>query len=146
MEVGGPFVLVTDIAVTNASAGTPAAVNGIRFNDDGSFDEIEGTTTTPTFTQIHSGEWWTDEPASGIGSDYDIRCQSIDADGPWDTQAAVVGTYVGLDTSPIWRIEAAGGKAGPNTKRITATMQIRLGVSPFTVLATFELRCTAIRT
>lgn len=136
--VGGPFVIVTDFSTFESLAGTPVAVSGARYNSDGSIDEIEGRDFSETYTQIHTGEWWSDEPDSGIGSDYDIRCQSIDANGPWDTQPASVGTYVGLNTNPIWRVQAAGGKSGPNNKLITATMQIRLGVSPFTLLVTFE--------
>lgn len=138
-----PFVNVTDIVTSNTT--TAICISGARFNDDGSIDEISGVLNTRIYTQIHTGEWWSGEPEVTIGDDYDIRCLSIDADGPWNVEPAVVGTYVGLDTDPEWAVNAQGGKIGANTKVITATMQIRLGVSPFTILDTFELDCTAER-
>lgn len=142
-SAAAPQVIVTDIVTSNTAL--LIAYSGARFNDNGSIDEISGVLNTKIFTPIHAGEWWSAEPEVAIGNDYDIRCQSIDLNGPWNEEAAIVGTYVGLDTNPFWGIHAVAGKIGANTKLITATMQIRLGVSPFTVLDTFELDCTAER-
>jgi hypothetical protein len=144
--VGGA-VSVTDIVVANnALSGPPGTPSGVRFNDDGSIDEIEGTQQALIYTQIHSGEWWTGEPDAGIGASYDVRCLSLTS-GSWDVQAAVVGTYVGIDTAPEWKEVRTGGKGGegPGTDVCIAQFQIRLGSSPFTVLATFEVDARATK-
>lgn len=53
-------------------------------------------------TQYVTGEWWDVEPDTGVGADYDVRCESIFAGSAWDTQPASVGTWIQMSSDRIW--------------------------------------------
>ena len=165
---GAGSVVCTDIEVHNTGQGIAGAHAGARFNDDGSIDQITDTTGS-TFTALgfddtgfhdnadvstggevdHSGEWWTANPELIIGESYQIRVASM-AVGTFNgfNDPGAVGTWVDIDTAPRFSCTRDGGKggSGPGTTQATGNMEIRLKASPFTVLATFTLRCISHRT
>jgi len=120
---------------------------GARFNRDGSIDLVEGLIPTQVYTQIHAGEWWTNETDADIGDQYQVRCQSVTTGSPdtvWSQQAAAVGTYVTLSSAREWHVHAIVQK-NPNTKSITvSSFQIRHAIS-LVVLDTFNVSVTSIR-
>ena len=141
-------VVATDFDTDEVlSGGAVPVVSGVRFNPLGNVDEISGRSGgAQIFTNIHPGEWWSEEPTVGIGADYDIRCEALTS-GTWSLEAAAVGTYVNMSAERVWRVDAlGGGKSPPNSKQCVADFQIRLAVSPFTVLASFEVDSRAEKT
>lgn len=149
-EFYGGFVTVTNITESNTQAGTPAAVCGVRFNRDGSIDVVKGRVAAETFTAIHAGEWWNNEPDSDIGDRYQVRCASVTTGDPntlWSpgAEAAPVGTYITMSSGRIWQVNAPGAK-NPGFKAITvSSFEIR-HVTEQVVLDTFNVSVTATRT
>jgi len=145
-EFFGGFVTVTNI--TESHTDSNVTICSIRFNRDGSIDVGKGSGSA-SYSQIHAGEWWSNEPNQfDIGDFYEIRCQSVTTGSPdlvWNfAEAAAVGTYIGMTASREWGVNAQGGKIGPNTKSITvSSFQIR--VNGGAVQDTFNISVTAIR-
>lgn len=129
---------ITDIAVESINLGLNAVHSGTRFNNDGSIDEVGPSPTT--FTKIHPGEWWGDEPEADIGTLYEIRCVSL-INGTWSLQPAAVGTWVDIDTAPVWRVTVLA-MTSPSSKSCDANFAIRRK-SDNEVLGTFTVSARA---
>lgn len=164
--LSGGEVSVTDIEVHNTGQAVVGAFAGVRFNNDGSIDQITDGTGT-TFTALgdddtgyhdnadvstggevnHSTEWWTANPETDIGTLYQFRVQSEDTGTLNGFNDGGTGTYVDISTAPRIATNRTGGKGGDGagTTACTCTCQIRLKASPFTVLATFTVRCISHR-
>ncbi len=147
VALSGGRVAVTNITESHSDINT--AECGIRFNADGSIEVGKGTGFSPVYTSIHPREWWTKEPATGIGNNYQVRCASVTTGSPdllWSDQAAAIGTYITMSAGRVWTVRAQGGKIGPNTKSITvSSFQIR-NLTSLLVMDTFNISVTAIRT
>ena len=145
-EFFGGFVTVTDLTVSHSDINT--AHSGVRFNRDGSIDEITGTGVTFFYTQIHTGEWWSAEPRTDIGDFFEVRCASVTTGDPdliWFREAAAIGTYIGMTAGREWFCQALGGKIGANTDEITVS-SFEIRVNGGAVQDTFNVSATAIRT
>jgi len=109
---------------------TPVSRSGVRFNDNGQLQEDAGT-----FNLILPGEWHGDEPSSGRGSIYDVRCASLTS-GTWTNEGAAVGTWITMAGSPEWNVITG------TTKQCVAVFEIGLaGVD--TAIITFTVDATA---
>jgi hypothetical protein len=136
---GGGSVLLTNLTISFNSVHPTFA--RARFNNDGSIDE--NGTEVGDFAQVHSGEWWTNEPDGSIGDDYEVRLASVSV-GVFDVVSAAVGTWITLDADRIYG-EQRAGKEGPGTDTATGVIEIGLdGVE--SALDSMTLMCTAIST
>ena len=96
--------------------------SGVAFNVDGEcYDVGPGVLIRTIFT---SGEWWSDEPDTGIGSSYDVRCASIVGGTTWSFQAATVGTWIQMSSERVWRCTVTA-MASPSTRSCTGSFEIR---------------------
>lgn len=77
-----------------------AIYSGIRFNADGTVDEI-GPLILGTTAYLPNSVWCSVH-TTAIGSDYEIRCNSV-ISGAWDLQALTVGTWGNMGTARTWR-------------------------------------------
>ena len=138
-SVGTPVLTGESIEFgTPLGGGTIRA--GIRFNDNGSIDE-HGPGATD-YTAIDPGEWWSNEPETGIGSSYEVRFLSTGKTGTWTTSAAADDTWVAISSAPQWHVLVAA-KSSPDTKACSGTFEIRLAGSG-SALASAFYSCTAL--
>lgn len=86
--------------------GTGACWAKFRFNADGSYDA--GGPGAATYVQVNPGQWYPNEPVSGVGTYYGVQCESIYQAGPWDTQAASVGDWIRMDVARTWSMTLGG--------------------------------------
>jgi hypothetical protein len=84
-----------------------------RFNADGSYDA--GGPGPTTYVQVNPGEWYPNEPYSGVGAYYGVQCESIYQAGPWDTQAASIGDWIRMDAARTWAMTRGGMTPGTST-------------------------------
>ena len=95
--------------------------SGVSFAVDGeAFDLGPGIGTLNIFT---SGEWWSDEPDTGIGSSYDVRQASLTS-GSWSLQAATVTTWIAMSTNRVWRCTVTA-MASPALNQAQGVFEIR---------------------
>jgi hypothetical protein len=98
------------------------AVNaGVTFNVDGECYDLGSALGGRTI--FTSGEWWPDEPDTGIGSSYDIRQASLTT-GAWNVQAATVTTWVQISVERIWRCNVTAMSA-PNVSSASGVFEVR---------------------
>lgn len=116
----GVIQVTSPVAASHTVSGAITSA-GIVFQTDGGLDEVGPGAAD--FTAHNSGEYWSAEPASGIGASYDVRCASISS-GSWDFAAAATGTWVNMGTQRLWRIQVTAMES-PASQSITASFEIR---------------------
>jgi len=94
---------------------------GVTFNVDGECYDMGPALADRTI--FVAGEWWPDEPDTGIGSSYDIRQASLFT-GTWTQQAATVGTWVQISVERIWRCNVTAMSA-PNVSSASGSFEVR---------------------
>ena len=96
--------------------------SGVAWGVDGdALDLGPGIGDTTIFT---SGEWWSDEPDTGIGSSYDVRQASLTS-GSWSFQAATVTTWIAMSSERVWRCTVAA-MASPALNQAQGVFEVRL--------------------
>lgn len=91
---------------------------GVTFQTNGNVTRIGDTGTIP------DDEWWTTQPETDIGLDYDVRYTSIT--GSWNLSAAALNVWIQISAARTWRISVAS-KASPSLKSISnVSFEIRL--------------------
>lgn len=94
---------------------TGPVTSGLIFNRDGSVDwNNDGSITA-------RGSWWTGEPETEIGDDFEVRALSAGKVGTWTAAAAADDTWVDMSTARTWSVT----RAGVGLKTTTATFEIR---------------------
>lgn len=138
--VAGGFVNQPNITEEESFSGQQVEC-GIRFQQLGDSDEIDKDGNT--IFRV-SGEWWSEEPETGIGNDYDIRCASMNGGTLWDIQAAAVGTWINIGAGRNWAMLRTFGKGqeGVGSDHASGNMEIR-DVATETVQASFVMDITA---
>lgn len=98
------------------TAGTADA--RISFENDG---ELKGVKLNGTDLD-YTGEWWSLEPESGIGSSYAARYLS-GGSGVWDTSAAAVNNWITISTTRQWGVTrtATGSESANATFEVGPT-------------------------
>lgn len=104
---GGAVKLSTAWNLQSYSAGLLTTC-GITFNSDGSLTPIYNDTSDLP----DADNWWTDNPETGVGDDYEVAVTSITT-GAFNVGAAV-GTYVRLDVNRTWSVRVTA-KQAPDT-------------------------------
>jgi hypothetical protein len=101
-------------------------------------------TTTISFTNTRDLSLGADEApidpfwlSAGSASDYDIRVTPLT--GTFSSGSASTGTWLNLGTTRSWNV----AKLVVGSKTCTATYEIRMAASPFTVLGTATISITA---
>jgi hypothetical protein len=68
-----------------------------------------------------SGEWWDNEPVTGVGDFYEVRALSTGKTGTWSSQAASDDTWITITSTRQWKVT----KGSPNgSKTTTATFEV----------------------
>jgi hypothetical protein len=71
--------------------------------------------------QEQAGEWFDNEPISGVGDFYEVRSLSTGKTGTWSSQAASDDTWITITSTRQWKVI----KAAPNgSKTCTATFEV----------------------
>lgn len=161
----GTVGVANDIEVHSTTASPAGCFSGIRFNSDGTMDEIsDGSGSTysalgsdntgyhdnsdvSTGGEIdHTGEWYSAGPAAGVGSSFDISMTINTGTFGGINDLGVSVAWFSLGTSREVATTRDGGKGGlgAGTTRATATVQIRNSTT-LTVLTTFDIDCISHR-
>jgi hypothetical protein len=98
-----------------------ACFAGVTFNVDGECYDLGSALAGRTI--FTSGEWWPDEPDTGIGSSYDVRQASLTS-GAWNAQAASVTTWVQISVERIWRCNVLA-MSSPDVSAAAGVFEIR---------------------
>jgi hypothetical protein len=93
--------------------------SGITFGPNGQCYDLGPNLGDRTI--ITSGEWWSGEPDTGIGANYDVRYTSLSGTA-WDFQEASINTWVNCSTEAKYRTVVT--IMNPGTKSTTATFEI----------------------
>lgn len=141
-EIGGE-VVQTDIVVSQTLADATCQ-SGVFFQSFGDTDQIRYDGNP--LALLPTGEWWSDEPETSIGDDYDVRCVSM-VSGIWSVAAAGVGVWINIGAGQIWKKRRVWGKGGDNegSSNAKGNFEIRDAVT-LVVQATFTVDATAIIT
>ena len=137
-KVFGGDVVVTDPTNVSSFSSTVFCTSGFRFQTDGGLDEIGPA--IGNITAINAGEWWDREPQALVGSDFRVRCVSLNS-GSWFVQAAGVGAWVRMDVQRDWRVIVTA-MASPDVESVSAEFEIA-GWPDGAVEATFTLTAEA---
>lgn len=114
---------------------------GFAFDTDGTLYDVGPGALDRTL--LDADEWWPNRPVTGIGSSYDVRCESIVGLGQsWDFQPAAVGTWITITEERAWRVTVTAMDA-PVDDSVFAIFEIRKTGGDGTVLATAQLNATA---
>src|SRR5690554_1310640 len=102
----GGQVQQSNVSAASSVPSGPSAAS-VTFRSDGQ------ATSSGNVASSHpiSGEWWSQEPQTGIGAQYEIRC--VSADGSFTGQAAPIGTWVDMSSNRLWSVTR--GQVGPGT-------------------------------
>jgi hypothetical protein len=111
---GGGVVVLTNHSVTDVDVGA-SATSGVRFVTDGTLEEREGGSYFAVAGS--SGEWWSEEPISGIGSTHEVRALSAGKTGTWSASGAADNVWATLSSNREWNVFEDGG--GINTASAT---------------------------
>lgn len=136
---GGSVVITGEAIQFGAPFAGGAIRAGIRWNNDGNIDE-QGPGAV-NFTQIDAGEWWSNEPDTGIGASYDVRFLSTGKVGTWTISGAADDAWTIISGAPTWNVLVTA-KASPSTKTCSGTFEIRTTGSG-SALDSASYSCTA---
>lgn len=92
----------------------------ITFNTDGSIT----TSTNDTSVQPASDNWWTDQPETGIGDNYEVAYTAIS--GGSFTTGEAINTWSRLDVARTWTVRVLAKNAPDTQSVVGVTWAIRL--------------------
>lgn len=72
------------------------ALAGFTFAVDGTLERIDDPDI--------SGEWWSDEPETGIGSSHEVRALSAGKVGTWSASAAADDVWITISLGRTWSV------------------------------------------
>lgn len=134
-SAGGFITISGEVVSVTGPAGSIVA--GIRFNTDGSIDKRENS----VYTQVDPGEYWSNEPETGIGSNYDVRALSAGKTGTWSQAAEIDDTWIQISANREWVVL----RFTAGTKQCIATFEMR-NTGSGSALDDAVYDCTATRT
>lgn len=140
-EVGG-MVVQADITVSTSISGAQSQ-SGVRFQSAGCTDQIDNQ---DTIDLLPEGSWWSDEPETAIGADYEVR-EATHISGTWWAAAGGEGVWVNMSAGRNWFVLRTFGKGqdGPGTSTAIGDFEIR-DIATETIQASFRLTASAIIT
>lgn len=117
---GGARVVLTNHSL---SQDNPSALctSGPAFETNGTLNEVGPEVTT--FTAVQAGEWWSAEPETSIGSNYDVQRLSSGATGNYSTTLAA-DTWYQISEQRLWRVTVIA-KNAPDIDTGSSTFEIR---------------------
>ena len=104
---GGSVLLDSAWALNSFTSGV-LVTTSVTFNPDGSIT----TVTNDTSTQPAADNWWTDNPETAVGDDYEVAFTA--ATGTFSTGLAI-NTYGRLDVARTWTVRVLA-KNSPDVK------------------------------
>lgn len=109
---GGGIVKLSTAWALNSYTAASAVTTSITFNTDGSIS----TSTNDTSTLPDADNWWTAQPETAIGDNYEVAVTAIGA-GSFSTGLAL-NTWGRLDVARGWTVRVLA-KAAPDVKSVT---------------------------
>lgn len=116
---GGGSVVLTNGSSSHENIGNECYA-GWQFQPDGTLDDVGPLVTNLTLKT--SGEWWSDEPETGIGASYQVRTTSASG---WNSSAAANTVWTtDISTNKSWYVLVLG-KFSPDIASATGVFEIR---------------------
>lgn len=111
----GNVVLSTHFFDAFAPLGT--ALSGVQFQNDGDLLERQD----PGVDAVSAGEWWDNQPVSGVGDFFDVRALSSGKVGTWSVAAASDNIWTAITSNREWNVQRG---APTGVKTTTATFEV----------------------
>lgn len=109
------FVVVNTHSFSATTNGP--CTSGVRFDQNGEMYEIDSVTGNVQ----QNGEWWSDEPETDIGDDYEVRALSAGKTGTWSNAAAADDVWITMNVAQrLWDVDAPTD----TNKLCTATFEV----------------------
>ena len=118
---GGDRVILTNHSLSQTNLGPNLVTSGPAFETNGTLNEIGPEATT--FTAVQAREWWSAEPETSIGSNYDVQRLSSGATGAYST-TLTADTWYQISEQRVWRVTVIA-KNNPSVASGSSTFEIR---------------------
>ena len=115
----GPIVQLSANGVDMFNDGG-AVYGGWKFTSNGTLQKHGPFSSS--YTDVN-GEWWSDEPDTGVGSNYQAGYTGLTGDN-WTLSASAEDTFANISIDLLWRISVSS-LFSPTTRSNSATFRVR---------------------
>lgn len=116
----GGIVKLSTAWSLNSYTAASTVTTSITFNTDGSIT----TVTNDTSIQPDSDNWWTDNPETAVGDDYEVAYTAISAGAFLGTSPAI-NSWQALTSNVTWSVRVLSKNAPDTASVIGVTWEIR---------------------